>query len=186
MFALAFLISPVLAEEKKHNEEPIFIESDSLKIDDKKGVSTYKGNVTFRQGTASLHADEIVIYTKARQEIEKIIAEGNPAHFEHDAEDDNKDASGEAKRIEYHAVNAIVILDGEARFRQGDNQFAGNRIEYEFDKKLVRAGKSVAPNDEGRVQIMIQPRSANQKPEAATGETSGNADKEAGTQAKPE
>lgn len=146
---------------KSQRDEPIYIESDSLKIDDAKGISTYQGNVSFRQGTAMLKADTLEIHTRNRQEVERIIARGAPARFEQRSPEAGKDASGEAQRIEYVAPKSLVILDGQASFRQGENQFTGNRIEYEADKKVVRAGKSVAPEGKGgRVKIVIQPRSA--------------------------
>lgn len=146
-------------------DEPIYIESDSLKIDDAKGISTYQGNVLFRQGMATLKADTLVIQTRNRQEVETIVAKGTPARFDQKSPEAGKDVSGEALRIEYVAPKALVILDGQARFRQGENQFSGNRIEYEAEKKLVRAGKSVAPDGQsGRVHIVIQPRSAQPNP----------------------
>ncbi len=122
-------------------DEPIYIESDSLKIDDAKGISTYQGSVLFRQGLATLKADTLVIQTRNRQEVETIVAKGTPARFEQKSTEVGKDASGEALRIEYVAPKSLVVLDGQARFRQGENQFSGNRIEYEAENKVVRAGK---------------------------------------------
>ena len=142
-------------------QEPIFIESDSLDIDESKGVSIYRGNVKFRQGAASLAADVITVHARQRQDVEKIIAVGSPARFKHLAQtDEEQDSSGEAKRIEYYAADALIVLDGEARFQQGDSHFAGSRVEYESDKKIVRAGKNVS-GGEGRVQIVIQPQPRN-------------------------
>lgn len=139
-------------------QEPIFIESDSLDIDESKGVSIYRGNVVFRQGTATLTAEEITVYAQQRQDVEKIIAIGNPARFQHLAQlEGEQDSSGEAKRIEYYASKALVVLDGDARFQQGDSHFAGNRVEYKSDQKIVRAGKNVSGGKEGRVKIVIQP-----------------------------
>lgn len=137
-------------------DQPIFIESDSLKIDDVKGISIYQGNVIFRQGPDSLKADELVIRSSQQQQIDKIIATGQPARFDHDVELHEEKSWGEAETIEYYANRSLVVLNGSAHFQQGDNQFSGNRIEYESDKKLVRAGKNVA--GEGRVQIVIHPR----------------------------
>lgn len=157
---LAALAAPEQAA-KSQRDEPIYIESDSLKIDDIKGISTYQGNVMFRQGTATLKADTLVIHSRDRQEVERIIANGKPAHFEQRSQEPGKDASGEALRIEYLAIKGLLILDGQAHFRQGDNRFSGNRIEYETENKVVKAGKSVTPEGKGgRVQIVIQPRSA--------------------------
>ncbi len=157
LFALlTLLVMPLVAAELQ-KEAPIYIESDSLRIDDTKGISIYQGNVVFRQGPDTLRADRLVIHSRQRQEIEKIIATGSPARFDHDAELVEESSWGEAQTIEYHADESLVILNGEARFQQGDNLFSGNRIEYEADRKLVRAGKSVA--GEGRVRIIIHPRS---------------------------
>lgn len=163
---LAGLALPWLAQGAEVNavlqrDQPIYIESDSLKIDDLKGVSTYQGNVLFRQGSATLHADALVIHSRDRKEVERIVASGKPARFEQKAEDGGREALGEARRIEYVAPRSLVILDGDASFRQGDNEFAGNRIEYEVEQRVVRAGKAATPGgQEGRVKIVIQPRSA--------------------------
>ncbi len=165
LLSAAFTWPTLAAEEqqiKTQRDEPIYIESDSLSIDDTKGISTYQGSVSFRQGTASLKSDTLTIYSRNRQEIERIVAKGTPAHFEQKSADVSKNASGEALNIEYVAPKSLVVFDGQASFRQGENQFTGNRIEYDADKKVVRAGKSVAPDGKsGRVKIVIQPRSAN-------------------------
>ena len=97
----------------------------------------------------------MVVYAQDRQDIEKITAEGKPARFEQAVTEDSEETKGEARRIEYHAKESLVIFDGDARLQRGQNKFAGSRIEYESDNKVVRAGKAVSGN--GRVQIMIQP-----------------------------
>ena len=163
--SVATLAATPQSGAKSQRDEPIFIESDSLRIDDAKGISTYQGNVVFRQGTSTLRSDTLVIYSRNRQDVERVVANGAPAHFDQHSAEAGKDASGEALRIEYLAPKALVILDGQAHFRQGENQFAGDRIEYESDKKVVRAGKLVAPEGQGgRVRIVIQPRNANSSP----------------------
>ena len=156
---LALLLTTASAAEPQ--PQPIFIESDSLKIDDVKGISTYKGNVVFRQGPDSLKADKLVIYAEQRQELKKIIATGKPARFDHEAELAEERSWGEAEHIVYEAQTSQVVLSGKASFQQGDNQFSGNRIEYDADKKLVKAGKSGA--SEGRVQIVIHPRATSEE-----------------------
>ncbi len=158
------LLSVNLHAIEPQRDEPIFIESDSLKIDDVKGISIYKGNVVFRQGPDSLKADELVIHSSERQQVDKIIATGEPARFDHDAPIHEEKSWGEADTIEYHGNESLLILNSNARFQQGDNQFSGNRIEYEADKKLVKAGKNVA--GEGRVQIVIHPRNKTEEKSA--------------------
>ncbi|HHJ80398.1 MAG TPA: lipopolysaccharide transport periplasmic protein LptA, partial [Candidatus Tenderia electrophaga] len=151
---LALMLTTAVAVEPE--PQPIYIESDSLKIDETKGVSVYQGRVIFRQGPDSLQADKLVIYAEQRQQIKKIVATGKPARFDHQAELAEERSWGEAEKVVYEAQSSRVVLSGEARFQQGDNQFSGNLIEYDAEKKLVKAGKS--GGGEGRVQIVIHPR----------------------------
>ncbi len=154
VFALLLMFTSLtLAQDLR--EEPIYIESDSLKIDDIKGISTYQGNVVFRHGPDTVKADKVVIYTEQRKDVKKIVATGKPARFDRYAELLEDQSWGEAEIIEYYADKALVIFNKEAKFQQGDNQFSGNRVEYELDKKLVKAGKSVA--GEGRIKMIIHP-----------------------------
>ncbi len=154
--AMGLVLFLTAASAAELEPQPIYIESDSLKIDEIKGVSVYKGRVVFRQGPDSLKADELVIYAERRQQIKKIIATGKPARFEHQAELAEERSWGEAEKIVYEAQASRIVLKGGAHFQQGENQFTGNLIEYDAEKKLVKAGKS--GGGEGRVQIVIHPR----------------------------
>ena len=164
MLSLA-LISVAQAQVQMDSEQPIYIESDSLDIDDTRGVSTYRGNVQFKQGGNQLWADEVVIHSRERRELDKMVATGKPARF-HQAPAPGKDqeTNGEAAQIEYQALQGVVVLEGAARLSQGDNVFTGNRIEYQTEQRLVRAGKAANARKPGRVQVVIQPR---KKSEAA-------------------
>ncbi|MBI3772384.1 MAG: lipopolysaccharide transport periplasmic protein LptA [Gammaproteobacteria bacterium] len=154
-----------VAQAQVDSEQPIYIESDSLDIDDTRGVSTYRGNVQFKQGGNQLWADEVVIHSRDRRELDKMVATGKPARF-HQAPAPGKaqETNGEAEQIEYQAMQGVVVLDGTARLSQGDNVFTGNRIEYETEQRLVRAGKATSTQKPGRVKVVIQPR---KKPDAA-------------------
>lgn len=155
MVVVALAATPLLAQETSETA-PIFIESDSLLIDDKKGLSTYRGEVVFRQGGDSLQADVVRIFAPQRQDVQKIVAEGKPARFERKADlPDESDAWGRADRIEYDVKKELVIFHGNAFFQQGDNQFSGPRIEYSSATQRVKAGNT--KTDNGRIHIVIQP-----------------------------
>lgn len=148
-----------VAQAQMDSEQAIYIESDSLDIDDTRGVSTYRGNVQFKQGANQLWAEKVVIHSRERSELDKIVATGKPARFRQaPAPGKDQETNGEANQIEYHALQGVVVLDGAARLSQGDNVFTGNRIEYETEKRLVRAGKAANAQKPGRVQVVIQPR----------------------------
>ena len=165
--ALLLLISlptPALAVDRT---EPIHIESDSLDIDDVKGVSAYRGNVVFRQGPNRLWADEIVIYVRDREALEKIEAKGQPARFRVVPETGEEAASGEADLIEYRDAAGIMLLKGHARVRQGGHELAGDVIEYDTAKRTVRGGKQVDAQARERVRVTIQPRQAQPETDAS-------------------
>lgn len=156
--ALVLALLP-LAHAQDDSEQPIYIESDSLDIDDARGISVYRGNVQFRQGGNQLWADEVKVYSKDRRELDKIIATGKPARFHQSpAPGKEQETNGEAEHIEYQSVQGIVILDTHARLTQGENIFTGNRIVYETERRVVRAGKAADEKVPGRVQVVIQPR----------------------------
>jgi len=167
--AIGLAVTPLLAQEPASQTSaaqttspatepaPIYVESDSLLIDDQKGVSTYTGDVLFRQGGDSLKADKVRIFAQERKDVEKVVADGKPARFDHKAMlPDEEDAWGEAERIEYFVEKELIIFQGEAFFKQGDNTFAGPRIEYSAATRQVKAGNT--QQDTGRVHITIQPR----------------------------
>ena len=143
------------------DRQPIHIESDSLDIDDVRGISIYRGNVELRQGEGRMWADQMTLYTTVEQALDKIVAEGGPARFK-DHTDKGDEINGAALRIEYYAMQQMLVLDGEAHLEQNNNEFFGNRIEYEVNSRVVRAGLAAGDdaNDKGRVRTLILPKNA--------------------------
>ena len=139
-------------------DEPIYIESDRLEIDDSKGTSTYFGDVQFRQGGTQIWADEVKVTTDENRELKKLIARGKPARFYQAPGVDVEEAEGEAARIVYTASDELVVLSGKAKMRKAQGEeMASNLIEYDSAKRFMRAGH-IEGQETGRVQIVIPPR----------------------------
>jgi len=151
---LAGLASTPVVALTSDKEQPINIEADQVDIDERNGVSTYTGKVTLSQGTLHMSADTVVVYTHERRLI-KMVASGNPAKFRQRPDDATQDVQAKAKQVEYRAPEGIVLLKDDAELRQGDNSFAGARIEYDSARNAVRASGSTPGS--GRVQVIIQP-----------------------------
>ena len=66
--------SPILAEKKS---QPIYIESDSLHVEDKRSTSQFNGNVKFKQGDLIIHADSIQAKSK-NGSISTVVIKGRP------------------------------------------------------------------------------------------------------------
>lgn len=137
-------------------EQPIHIEADSVVIDDGRGIATYRGNVHYVQGSAHLQADEVIIHSADRRQVDKVEAKGSPATFRQRPDNKDEDIRGEAKRVDYFAANERIVLQNEAHLWQGNNEFTGDRIEYHPGEAVVKALK--APDSKTRVQVTIQPR----------------------------
>jgi len=137
-------------------QQPIQVQADSVELDNRTGVSTYRGNVVLEQGTLHLEADLLKVY-RGNDELDRIEAEGRPVRLRQRPEGAAADVEGEALRLEYRAAADRLLLEGSASVRQGGDLFSGERIEYDIVHSRVQA--SGQDNGSGRVHAIIQPRS---------------------------
>lgn len=137
-------------------DQPMHLEADSVTIDDQQKISRYSGSVQMRQGSVRATADEITVHSND-EGPQRIILVGAPATFRQRPEGKEQDAYGRATRIEHDTEREVTVFIGEARFWQGQEEFAGERIEYDASRDRVRAQGSA--DGTGRVRIVIQPKS---------------------------
>lgn len=136
-------------------DQPIAIEADSLSIDDKQGVSTYRGNVRVTQGSIEVLADTVTVKSPGR-ELKEVICVGAPASFRQQLDGEDGEVRAAAQTIVIYPPEDRVVLTGNAHLWRGKNEFSGNRIEYDSAKDIVRA--SAAPAGDQRVRVIIQPQ----------------------------
>ncbi|HEY5791307.1 MAG TPA: lipopolysaccharide transport periplasmic protein LptA [Gammaproteobacteria bacterium] len=138
--------------------QPIYLEADSVQIDERTGVSVYRGQVKVTQGSSELRAEQVTVEQSAAGD--RIVATGRPATFSQQREERPEPVEGSAARIEHRSAESLLILTGAAEFRQGGDRFSSERIEYDTAKDVVRAGQAASAARPGeRVRIVIQPRS---------------------------
>jgi len=135
-------------------DQPIYIEADSVDIDDREGVSVYQGQVDVKQGSIHLTADKVTIYQKERK-ADRIVATGKPVTFKQRT-DDGKEVNGHALRVEYDVNREELVLINEAELTQGVDRFASDRILYDRKSAVVKAGSSALGKE--RVRITITPK----------------------------
>ncbi|MEW6354427.1 MAG: lipopolysaccharide transport periplasmic protein LptA [Pseudomonadota bacterium] len=139
-------------------DQPINIEADSVDIDDRQGISIYKGNVIMTQGSMRLDADVVTVYSPDRV-VQKAVAEGNPARYKQRPDNKDDDIRAKSQRMEYYAdTEKLILLEG-AHLWQEKNEFSGNRIDYDIKRDVVNARK--APSGKERVQVIIPPKPKN-------------------------
>ncbi|MGB1109084.1 MAG: lipopolysaccharide transport periplasmic protein LptA [Gammaproteobacteria bacterium] len=140
IFALCGLTSPFAVSAADSNQ-PIGIEADFAEFNRDKGITIYNGHVVIEQGSRRFWADKVHIYTNDKDQLEKIIALGNPARFRHDQQQQGSgEAFAEADRIEFLASNDQLILLRDAKVWRGNDSIVSERIVYDTETGKVRTG----------------------------------------------
>ncbi len=154
---IALVGLPTLAQALSTDaQQPIRIEADSVLIDEARGVSVYRGNVRYSQGSTQLSAEEVTLHSADRKHVDKVMATGAPATFRQRPDNQDQDVRGQARHIEYQAEGGRLLLQDEAHLWHIGNEFAGNRIEYDTRAETVKAQRDESGAE--RVQVIIQPR----------------------------
>ncbi len=159
LLALCLMLPAAAHALPSDREQPIYIEADSVEIDDTRGVSVYRGKVRYTQGTTELTADEATVYSKDRK-LRKLVAKGRPAHYSTLPEGEKEKMTAEALTIVYLADKKVYEFHGQAHLWHEGNEFFGAFISYDAQHDLVNAHKG--KQGEGRVRVIIMPE---KKPE---------------------
>ncbi len=135
-------------------DQPIHIKADRITVNEKQGVSFYKGNVQVTQGSLRVNGDEVTVFLQS-DALSKVIVIGNPATLIQQPDHRQEPVNAKATRMEYDAKREIVHLLENAEVQQGPNSFAGNYIEYDTRNSMVSARKG--DTDDSRVHVIITP-----------------------------
>jgi len=140
-FSLLFLFSQNAAALESDRNQSVLVEADEVEMDFSSGTRLYRGNVSVRQGTIRILADQIELFYKGEQ-LDHGIATGNPAVFRQRPDGKDHDVVGTSRRIELDEIKNIVTFIGDARLRQGGDAIGGERIVYDMgrDRMTVRGG----------------------------------------------
>ncbi|MEX2474949.1 lipopolysaccharide transport periplasmic protein LptA [Marinobacter sp.] len=138
---------------------PITVNADNARLDDGQGIATYTGDVIMTQGETELTADRVVLY-RDENGLQRIEATGQPAHYQQPAREGEGKTDARALNITYSAPESRLTFEKEAVIEQGDNLFRGDIIHYDSVERVVTAeGSAKDSGGSGRVEIVIQPRS---------------------------
>lgn len=169
---LAIAPLSALALESDRNQSAL-IEADEVELDFGSGKRIYRGNVSVRQGTIRILADEIELFYRGEQ-LDHAVAKGNPAVFRQRPEGKDHDIIGTGQTIELDEVQNIVTFITDAQLRQDRDSIEGQRIVYDMaqDRMKVRGGAAaptrttragedaptvISQGDSGRPRLVIQP-----------------------------
>jgi lipopolysaccharide export system protein LptA len=160
VLSLSILPSFALPEDR---DQPIYITADTASINDKTGITTYKGNVVITQGSMQIEAEHVDMY-RGDEGIEKLIAKGQPAHFRQQPEKDAPYSDAWGLHMVYLIDTEKLTITQQAKVIQEQDTFTGEKIVYDLKRSIVDAFGNATDNtgnNSGRVNMVIQPKNKN-------------------------
>ncbi len=160
LFLIAILLGsiPMTSNARKSDfSQAIDVKADRSEFDEKTGVQLLEGNVLITQGTMKISADKISVGIEFGK-LSTIKGIGDPIVFEQENEEGEL-VIGQCQEIEYNAINASLVLIGNASLKQPNQELSGQRIEFDSKNQKVRADGG----NKGRVSITIQPPAPEKK-----------------------
>ncbi len=133
-------------------DQPVSIEADSVDIDETKETAIYHGNVILVQGSINLNANKVIVYN-FQSDNAHIVATGNQVSFTQKQDNSPDPIKGRANKAEYGINGARLELTGKASLIKGKNTFRNDKIIYDREKAVVKAGTSAEGKE--RVKITI-------------------------------
>lgn len=138
-------------------EQPIEIQADNARLDEREGTAVYVGNVDLQQGTLNVTAAHMTIWFVDDQ-VTRIRAVGEPgqrqAHYEQQPEPNEPNVLADADELIYEVRDQLIHLSGSAVLVQSGDRFEGEKLRYD-----IRAGEVAASgeNPDDRIRMTLQP-----------------------------
>lgn len=151
ILAYAMLNNAAMARSDDR-DQPIHITADTAELNDKTGISIYRGDVKMVQGTTILTGDVVTIHSTDAT-VEKVISVGNLATYE-ETTDDGEEIYAEAEEMIYDRLEGTIDLFRRAKVTEEENVFRSEHILYKIDEEQIEAGTS-----KDRVDMTILPDS---------------------------
>jgi lipopolysaccharide export system protein LptA len=124
LLAALFLIAaaPDPAALEKGKREPIVVTSDRMEADELGNTVTFIGGVTLKKENMTLTSDHLVVYYDAvNKGVREIEAQGNVV-----VRQEGRVAL--ANKAVYYSKEEKIVLTGEPRIIENENQLGGERI----------------------------------------------------------
>lgn len=157
LLAVCFMPIEMALARSDDREKPIHITADTAELNDKTGISIYRGDVRMVQGTTILTGAVVTIHS-TDSTVEKIISIGDLATYQ-ETTDDGDDVYAEAEEMIYDRLLGTIDLYRRAKVTQEENLFRSEHILYKIEEELIEAGNSLPDKQKERVNMTIMPES---------------------------
>jgi len=149
------ITTPVNAANKDLTQE-IIIKSKRQSADLKNKIASYLDNVSISQGSISIVADIVQVYSntnkKTGEKNDTYLAKGKPAIFEQQLEDGSF-ISLQANEIKYQPDQNTITVSGNAQVKQAGSKVTGDVITYNTLSEKLEAQS----NNNESVTTILQP-----------------------------
>jgi len=149
---LMCVVSSTSHARSDDSEQPIQISANTAELNDKSGVSIYRGDVVMIQGTTILKGDKITVHTE-NNAVSRIIAFGDLATYQ-ETTDEGDVVYAESEEMVHNANKNKIELFRQAKITQLGNVIRSGYIRYLSDQGLIDTGTK-----KDRVNITIIPQS---------------------------
>ena len=145
------------------NQQPMYVESDSVVYDEQKGETVYTGNVKASQGSLLVTGDKMVV-NQQKDKADQMTVFGRPARIKQTPDGGKADNHGSGARIDYFPDSGILILNEDAMTWEGpdpatsEHTVKSDHIEYDTKNAIYKAGST--KSGRRRVQVTIIPKEA--------------------------
>jgi lipopolysaccharide export system protein LptA len=137
-------------------DQPIYVEADFADMNRGRGITVYRGKVQISQGSRRLWGDIVHIYTDRNDEVEKVVAVGQPARLRQKPDGRDDCMWGEGLRIEYYASTETLHFFEDARIWQGLDVMTSEEIVYDAKSDQLVGGEKGTSRK--RVHIRKMPK----------------------------
>jgi len=158
-------VAPAQAE-RADREKEIVVGADKLTADDANRTSTFDGNVVVTQGTMRMTASKVTVKEDAERH-KFYVANGAPVTFRQKRDNVDEWVEGFADRAEFDDRNDVLKLFNRARVKRNNDELTGEFITYDMRRDVAEVtgapAGTVAPNNTGRVKVIISPPKRDEK-----------------------
>lgn len=153
--------------ERADRDQPMNIESDALRYEERKQLSTFTGHVVVTKGTIVMRGGRLEVRQDAagNQQGTMFAEPGKRAFFRQKREGVNEFIEGEADSIEYDGKSDVVRFVHHAEMRRlagatVQDEVSGDRIVYDNRTEVytVDGAPAGAGGANGRVRAVLAPR----------------------------
>lgn len=134
-------------------EKEIVIKSKRQAGDLKNKIASYLDDVLITQGSLSIQADLVQVYSQPEQDKQTYLAKGQPAVFEQALEDGSK-ITLQADEIKYEPSINTITISGNALLKQAGSEVTGSKIIYNTLTEQLEAES----NSDESVTTILKPK----------------------------